>query len=742
MGSVTAIGQFGPDQFAVLSTNLVVVDAKWLRDSTGSSYIIDPNTGRPYIVPREYDPAVTAAYFTNKLNQVIADDSGVSSVVATIYPELMAAFVQGSWGDIQRPLSDKTDVVPAFIAAASFNLGVAAAAGGVSASEAIFFGGAYNVLKNGTWNLVTNPLGFGNNPDNPDHIRDGADQFGRGSFGIHDAENTTTPDGMKTTTVMDVNGDGRTDVILTTTKAADNSYVEDAKYLASNGSTREETVTGVNAAGTKATTTVDINGDGRWETEIIALANGSIQQNTAINDDGTSTKTVFDTGAEPWSSETSAFDAYQRLQSQRVVFDAGGQQVKQYDPDNSHPYNELDVSSDSTGKVTAAQLVLDQNIIAAGGAIGQIFGSAIGNALAPNDPFARILTSTVAGLIGQKLLLSFTASLTLDASRFVLGDFASVSGLDVAHAGIGAISSFLTAELGHELHLEGLSGQLFNGIVGGVTGSVLNQVVDKIATGVSFDAAIGAIQWGTAVTQAGYNVSSILGSYLGHELVPAQTHEGAVGGQLLGAVGSAIGIGLALGNALGTVLNFIAPGIGSLIGTIVGTLIGDAFGSHPHPAAVDLIDQAGYFYSYGHSQLSASDGGDYRIPDQMKDPTLAIINAYLGAVKGAALDHSKQAIIGYTTAPDFRYLSGTPGHPERTFTDVNDAVHAVALDVLQNLEVIGGDLLMKRAHHVFINTPHPNRNRGSKARRPVRASGWRRARGMTASFACSPKRFA
>jgi hypothetical protein len=206
------------------------------------------------------------------------------------------------------------------------------------------------------------------------------------------------------------------------------------------------------------------------------------------------------------------YNGQQKVTGVTTTFQNGSVQEKDFDPDNIHPYTELDVSKDSTGKVTAAQLALDQNIIAAGGSIGQIFGSAIGNALAPNDPFARILTSTVAGLIGQKLLLTFTASLTLDASRFVLGDFASVSGLDVAHAGIGAISSFLTAELGHEMHLDGLSGQLFNGIVGGVTGSVLNQVVDKIATGVSFDAAIGAIQWGTAVTQAGYNVSSIVGS--------------------------------------------------------------------------------------------------------------------------------------------------------------------------------------------------------------------------------------
>ena len=75
--------------------------------------------------------------------------------------------------------------------------------------------------------------------------------------------------------------------------------------------------------------------------------------------DGTSTKTVFDTGAEAWSSETSAFDAYQRLQSQRVVLDGGGQQVKEYDPNNTHPYNELDIDEDAAGKITAAKPRID-----------------------------------------------------------------------------------------------------------------------------------------------------------------------------------------------------------------------------------------------------------------------------------------------------------------------------------------------------------------------------------------------
>ncbi len=131
MTTVPATGQFGPDQFAVLSHNLVVVDAKWLKDSTGSNYIIDQNTGRPYIVPRDYDPSVTAAYFADKFNTAQAIDnalglgSGVSSITASMYPELYNAFKQGGWGDLQRPLAHKTEVVDAFVPAASFNLGVA-----------------------------------------------------------------------------------------------------------------------------------------------------------------------------------------------------------------------------------------------------------------------------------------------------------------------------------------------------------------------------------------------------------------------------------------------------------------------------------------------------------------------------------------------------------------------------------------------------------------------------------------
>jgi hypothetical protein len=159
----------------------------------------------------------------------------------------------------------------------------------------------------------------------------------------------------------------------------------------------------------------------------------------------------------------------------------------------------------------------------------------------------------------------------------------------------------------------------------------------------------------------------------------------------------------------------------------------------PHPAAVDLLDQAGTLYAATHYQVSASDGGDYSTPDQLVVPALAIINAYLGAVKGAALDHHKQVTLGYQANPVF-YIDGVPGHPDiGKYVNPNAAVQAAALDVLQNTEVIGGDLLMKRAHQ---NSKRLHRNRGATARRRTRAGGWRRAERATASIACIHKRFA
>ena len=192
--------------------------------------------------------------------------------------------------------------------------------------------------------------------------------------------------------------------------------------------------------------------------------------------------------------------------------------------------------------------------------IGQIFGSALGAALGGNSLAGNLVGGAVGGLIGQKFVQVLATAMTADLSRISLNDVFLGQGVSVANAGIGAISSFLTAELGHALHIDGFDGQLFNTAVSGFTTSLLIQVKDTMASGgLDFAGAIAAMDWTQAVSgaidAAQLNLGNLLGSYLGHELVPAQTHEGAIGGQLFGAIGS-----------------FILPGgLGSLIGTILGT---------------------------------------------------------------------------------------------------------------------------------------------------------------------------
>jgi hypothetical protein len=95
--------------------------------------------------------------------------------------------------------------------------------------------------------------------------------------------------------------------------------------------------------------------------EKIDVSIGDAQATIGKTDDvGEKAITAFDiANNQPWSLETSTFDAYQRLQSQRVVLDSGRQQIKQYDPNNTHPYDELDIDEDATGKPTGVQTKLD-----------------------------------------------------------------------------------------------------------------------------------------------------------------------------------------------------------------------------------------------------------------------------------------------------------------------------------------------------------------------------------------------
>src|SRR6266704_1974256 len=105
--TVPANGQFGPDVFLVYSDKGVAVNAKYLRDATGTKYIVDPTDvlGKPYTVPLDYDPKNTITYFSNIVKQDFNADA-ISGLRTSVYQELHNAFKIGGSGDLQRPLPD------------------------------------------------------------------------------------------------------------------------------------------------------------------------------------------------------------------------------------------------------------------------------------------------------------------------------------------------------------------------------------------------------------------------------------------------------------------------------------------------------------------------------------------------------------------------------------------------------------------------------------------------------------
>jgi hypothetical protein len=128
-----------------------------------------------------------------------------------------------------------------------------------------------------------------------------------------------------------------------------------------------------------------------------------------------------------------------------------------FDPNNTHPYDNLEVDEDATGKITAATPKIDGQSTTDFSAVGQVLGSALGRALAPNNQFAQLAIGTVAGAAGQRLAQAFAASLSTDGAGVKLDNVFAGFNLSIAGAGASSVASFLIAELGTALHLVGKS---------------------------------------------------------------------------------------------------------------------------------------------------------------------------------------------------------------------------------------------------------------------------------------------
>ncbi len=209
--------------------------------------------------------------------------------------------------------------------------------------------------------------------------------------------------------------------------------------------------------------------------------------------------------------------------------------------------------------------------------MGQIFGSTLGRILADGEnEFTQIAASTLLGTLGENLGQELENYLRGQDKKLPLAagfeDFAQ----DLLNAGLGALSSFLTAELFESLGIDGTLGELGQTVFA----QQMTTLVTALAGGQTMSQAIAQLGNWTALGNA---VGGWIGQKVASELIQFDTVAGQIGASLGSAIGTTVG--LKIGAKIGGIWGPIGAAIGAFIGYIVGGIIGTFFGTTPRTGA-------------------------------------------------------------------------------------------------------------------------------------------------------------
>ncbi len=288
-----------------------------------------------------------------------------------------------------------------------------------------------------------------------------------------------------------------------------------------------------------------------------------------------------------------------------------------------------------------------------GGQIGVAFGSALAQQVT-DDPFERIVASaalkTTLGAFGEFVdteIFGTQKSYLPDgefdprgeASTDFLGEgltgFMNKLGANFVNAGVGALSSYLTAELIDAIGVGGVPGEALNS----VGGAVINQILSNIASQAQLFGAEAAEGLFAGIN--GTLLVSAAASYVGSKLADEIYQADDVGGQIGSAVGAAYGswtASLILATGLNPV-TIAAAVIAVVFWKTVGTFVGSLFGGTPRSGADVFWDEAS-------NQFSA--GNEYSRKGGSKEEALSLaaaveqnFNAVLAATGAQVLDGSQ-----------------------------------------------------------------------------------------------------
>lgn len=380
--------------------------------------------------------------------------------------------------------------------------------------------------------------------------------------------------------------------------------------------------------------------------------------------------------------------------------------------------------------------------------VGTIIGSTLGQYLGGGSAFVNVTSGAVLGAIamniGQHIEFStgngyyhrFDGALELAREgREIWADFGNDLTLMGASVAIGSVSSYLAAELGQSLGLEGFGAELFSAGVGGVLNHTLTNLASNLpifdglqsvnAAGAGASGYAGALKasiiayfatkLGSMVVQPKTQAAVVLSS-LGAGIGGLTT---AAGASVIGTAASSLAaraFGQYIGRAIGAAFNVI-PGLGIFVGFVLGALIGNLFGRKkpkvPTASAEVYLDYTSDQFQLGAS--SAVNGGNLELVRNMAESARDTLNGLLTVLAGdmpyqatswgSGLWRNGQYISTPAGVQSFYGHSGgqlwvklgSPMAGQQNVVSADDAVSKGVMWSIKQTQVIGGDIFAKRA---------------------------------------------
>ncbi len=346
------------------------------------------------------------------------------------------------------------------------------------------------------------------------------------------------------------------------------------------------------------------------------------------------------------------------------------------------------------------------------GQLGLALGSVLGSRITSNT-FGQIVASgtlsTVLGAVGEfidvNLLDGAPSTAILNKGVESFGDtlLSNIEG-----AGIGALSSYLTAELVKAVGLTGVPGEVANSLGGAAVSQIIYNslhIGDKFIVNVN---GVDVVKTRELFSQVGPTlIASAAASYLGSKLGRAIYSPETVGGQIGSAVGSAygsfVGANILAVSGLNPVTFAAAVAVVAIF-TVVGGLIGSVFGGTPRSGADASWDAAKNEFVV--ANVYSRKGGSKDAAQSLANAASGNFNAVLTASGATLLDPGAVQTGNYgMRKKDYVYRPGSTRDKDAItarFEGRNGALelinHGTYLGLSSMIgQMAGGDVFVKRA---------------------------------------------